>query len=181
MSITIKPIKSKEEIDHSIKEFKKQLLIEKSPPIVDRSNGWSPYKIIDFYKGLKIKMGHYKNSLNKEWFASSNYIELEFDDLIQNNISFYINGNSKVANQLKISLNVNNMDNSSRDIEKLIMYAERLTKFSTGLNLDEVFKKKLKLKSNYLHNNDIYLFKVFKDNHLSGNGYNLTYSIEIIN
>ncbi|GAB3714395.1 hypothetical protein GCM10027592_54160 [Spirosoma flavus] len=105
-SISVHPIKTKEDVLISFLDIKKLELIERNPPHVDVSEGWSPYKSKDFLTGNGIETNYYKNCYDNIWQASSPYILLN-NEIINNNIAYYVSGDNKVAKQLKLVLNVN--------------------------------------------------------------------------
>ncbi|MGK0414014.1 MAG: hypothetical protein ACJA1B_002233 [Polaribacter sp.] len=176
----MKHLKTKKEISNSMREIKERVIIEKNPPTICKTNGWSPYSVITYLEDLDIKMGNYKEDDNDEWYSCSNYIDLESSEIIKNNIAFYIEGNSKVASEIKIVLNVNNLNFEKNDIQKLILYAQKITKFLTKLNLHNKIITKLKEKLNSKTEIDLYNFETKKDSYLNSNNYELRFGLKII-
>ena len=61
----------------------------------------------------------------------------------------------------------------------LIRYAQKITKFSTKLDLQDKIITKLKKKLNSKTEIDLYSFKTQKDYYLNGKNYELKFSIKI--
>ncbi|MBU3822530.1 hypothetical protein KO566_10685 [Flavobacteriaceae bacterium XHP0103] len=177
--VNMEQLKTKKEISNSMREIKERILIEKNPPKISKTDGWSPFYIITQLEKLGINMGDYKESYNNEWYSCSNYITIESEEIIKNNIAFYIEGNSSIASEIKIVLNVNNLNSEKNDIEKLILYVKKITKFSTKLDLQNKIIAKLKKKINYKTEIDLYSFEIQKDLYLNSNNYELKFSIKI--
>lgn len=177
--VNMKQLKTKKEISNSMREIKERILIEKNPPKICKTDGWSPFSIITYLEKLGIKMGNYKESHNDEWYSCSNYITIESKEIIKSNIAFYIEGNSSIASEIKIVLNVNNLNSEKSDIDVLIRYAQKITKFSTKLDLQDKIITKLKKKLNSKTEIDLYSFKTQKDYYLNGKNYELKFSIKI--
>ncbi|MFZ6045688.1 hypothetical protein ACFW0H_06140 [Pseudomonas sp. CR3202] len=108
--LNLKRPTTREDIHHSIRTVKARRRLEKSPPLISRKEGWSPYTAKDFLAELGIPTSDYYPSFEQEWNASSKLIELS-DDVTPNNIAYYIKGNNRAAKELKVKLNVNSPKN----------------------------------------------------------------------
>lgn len=177
--VNMKDLKTKKEISDSMREIKARILIEKNPPTICKTDGWSPFSIITYLEKLGINMGNYKESYNDEWYSCSNYINIESKEIIKNNIAFYIEGSSSIASEIKIVLNVTNLNSEKNDIEEFISYAQKITKFSTELNLQNEILTKLKKKLNSETEIDLYNFETQKIFYLKSNNYELNFSVKI--
>jgi hypothetical protein len=175
----MKQLKTKKDVSNSMLEIKERITIEKNPPTIFKTDGWSPFSIIDYLEKIGINMGNYKESNSQEWYSCSNYITLESTEITKNNIAFYIEGNSKIASEIKIVLNINNLNSEKNDIEKLILYAQKITKFSTELNLPNKIITKLREKLNSKTEINLYNFKTQKEFYLNSNNYELKFSLKI--
>lgn len=105
-------------IIESFRHILKIVKVEKSPPIVSISEGWSPYSAKDYLVDIGIKTGNY-NKQYREWGASSSMMEVG-DGMFQDNIAYYVNGSEESASTLKIKLNVNSAENGSKSHVKLL-------------------------------------------------------------
>lgn len=101
----IDSVKSKKDLLSSIREIKRLQNVEKNPPSLDKHLGWSPYQAKDFLKDLNVKTRYYQNTYDMEWSSSSDYIKLD-NELLGNNLSYYITGNETAAQKLALVLNV---------------------------------------------------------------------------
>ncbi len=129
----IDSVKSKKEILSSIREIKRLQNVEKNPPNVDSSLGWSPYQAKDFLKDLNVNTRYYQNTHDKEWSSSSDYIKLD-DELLGNKLSYYITGNETIALKLELVLNVACPEKSNDSTLTFINYCKTL--FHNACNED---------------------------------------------
>ncbi|MBB6057164.1 hypothetical protein [Tolumonas osonensis] len=98
---------------------------EKNPAEVPPSEGWSPYKAKDFLIDSGITTGFYNKSFDC-WHASSTLITYT-DDIMPDNIAYYVEGTDTTAKELKIKINVNNNNRSDLAMEKLNYLANMLS------------------------------------------------------
>ena len=120
-------IKTKNDLDSSISEIFAMKAAEENPQIIPLSKGWSPYSAKNFLVKKDIKTGYYHPDKLGKWFACSPYKNLIIDqEIIPNNIAYYINGNSSIANELKIVLNINEKDSAIYAHKELLDYAKIL-------------------------------------------------------
>jgi len=127
----LEDIKTKSDIDETIKRIKELQIYEKNPPIIASNLGWSPYEAKEFLTNDGIPTSYYMNNYDNDWFACSDYIKLD-EEILSNNISYYLNGNKLAVTSLKLVLNVHypSIDNNAHF--KLLTYAESL--YSKALN-----------------------------------------------
>ena len=166
------------ELVASIYEIKSRIKIEKNIPQVDKKNGWSPFDIINFLKRNDINMSYYQSSVDDQWFSCSSFIELESTHFIKNNISFYIEGSSLIANKLTLSLNVNDIKNEATAIDSCIDYLDILSQFATGHRVSGFLKKDIRI--NQKINFSFYLLETVKEYQKNQIGYNLRIVITLI-
>lgn len=117
-------------IINSIKHVLKILKSEKRPPIVLADEGWSPYIAKEFLTNEGFKTGYYNKSFD-EWYSSSPMIEFG-NGLIPDNIAYYVEGSEKVANRLKLKLNVNDSNCAEEAHQELLQASKNL--FNEAVN-----------------------------------------------
>jgi hypothetical protein len=96
---------SKADIRSAIAKVKQAQSREKSPPNVQKSEGWQPTLAKLFLTTLGIETNDYQEGLDG-WHAQSNYIEFDAEP-IPNNVAYYVSGNEYAATKLKLSMNIN--------------------------------------------------------------------------
>jgi len=127
----LEDIKTKCDIDRTIKMIKELQILEKNPPVVASNLGWSPYEAKDFLKNKGILTGYYTNNHDNDWFACSEYIELD-KEILSNNISYYLNGNKLAVTSLKLILKIFDQSIVNDAHFKLLEYAKSL--YNKALN-----------------------------------------------
>ncbi|MGM9512160.1 hypothetical protein ACS5NO_30775 [Larkinella sp. GY13] len=133
--------KTKEDIQESILKFKTIKSIEANPPVISNSEGWSPYKAKDFLKANGIETRFYTNCFEKEWQASSPYIELNTDLIVDgkyylaDNVAYYVSGDNRVATKLKLILNINSKKEEELSLMKFNEHVKALYKAALDKNL----------------------------------------------
>ncbi|PSR55778.1 hypothetical protein AHMF7605_20875 [Adhaeribacter arboris] len=132
--IFVKKIESKTDLRCSIKFIKQLKKIEKNPPSVPIEMGWSLYIAKEALTTEGIKTGQYLPNFNEEWSASSTYLKID-DDLLANNIAYYIEGNSRVAVRLKLVLNVNDPAKANNAHTKMVGCAKLLYRFAMNQDI----------------------------------------------
>lgn len=90
-------------------------------------NGWGIQNSKEFLLEHDLTVGDYKQFEleSKEWYASSNYRNLE-GTIIQNNIAYYINGNENFVTQLKIVSNIHSKYNEEKNSFKIFQEASTI-------------------------------------------------------
>lgn len=112
---------------------------EENPKDVPKEQGWSPYKAKEFLVNEGLGTGYYNRSYEEAWFASSPMKELS-DDIISDNIAYYVEGSEDVAKVLKLKVNVNDASRTHQACEKLEYMAEALSISSLNLPLSDRMK-----------------------------------------
>ncbi|RBA23827.1 hypothetical protein [Herminiimonas fonticola] len=102
---------SKAQVLKSIQALKDKKYAEAHPPVVAREDGWSPYLARLFCSDDGLVAGNYRPQFDEKWFANSPMLELSSDDILPNNIAYYIEGDEHCAKKLTIKLNVNTFPN----------------------------------------------------------------------
>ena len=133
-TLPFQDISSKENIIKSVKQIFKMLSVEKNPPEVPLLEGWSPYVAKQLLVSEGLETGYYHPIEPDEWSASSPFIDVG-NDLIPNNISYYVDGNEAAAKTLKLVLNVNSRESAVMAHSKLLSSAKVLLKAALGLDI----------------------------------------------
>lgn len=89
----------------SIAEIRSARRREKRPYRVGPAHGWLPNYAINFLASAGLTTNDYHRSYD-DWTACSRYRDLG-DDLLPNNLAYYVEGDEFVVSQLKLMLNVN--------------------------------------------------------------------------
>ena len=95
----------------SMRQVKLYASREKIPPTVSYSEGWSPFLACKFLKSKGVVTGYYHPDASdqKQWFASSRYLEVN-NRLFPNHIEYYIEGDEFVAHTLKLVANFDDLE-----------------------------------------------------------------------
>lgn len=125
---------SKEGIKNSFKQVFRMVSAETKPQKVPLREGWSPYEAKNFLLSEGFETGYYHPTVPEEWFASSPLIELG-NDVIPNNISYYVEGSESTAKSLKLNLNVNSHKSAELAHSKLLSSVKVLLKSALGLDV----------------------------------------------
>lgn len=128
------------ELKHSLSALRALTEREKSPPTVQPQNGWSPYLVLQFMADLGVETGHYNNSFDDEWFASSPMREFGDGGIWRNNIAYYIDGSEQAATTLKIKLNVNDPAAAHEAEDMFIVHALHLLEQAVSVDAVERLK-----------------------------------------
>lgn len=118
---------SRQEVEASIAQVKKIAGREKSPPPVDTAEGWSPYKAREFLvsTGLKTSDYHPGQIDGRQWYASSPYMEIG-DEVLPDNIAYYVEGDEHIAHTLRLTANFNNAETQEQTLNELAWCAAEL-------------------------------------------------------
>ena len=131
-------IDSHSDLINSFKHIFRVRKAEKNPVDVPCEDGWSPYKAKYFLSKEGLEAGNYNKSF-EEWYASSPMMEFG-EGIIPDNIAFYIEGTEKIANTLKIKLNINDSSRSNVSQKKLLDVSNVLCHASLNRGLSDVIK-----------------------------------------
>ena len=108
-SLSLKNVTSKKDVDASFEALFRQLKDERNPPMVNAKDGWSPFKANKFLETHGLKTAQYKNIYDDVWHMSSPYLDIG-DEILPNNIAYYVEGTRDAAKTLTLKLNVNEPD-----------------------------------------------------------------------
>lgn len=136
--IFIEHVSSHRELIDSFRHIFKVKKAEEKPIDVPKVEGWSPYKAKDFLSKEGFCTGHY-NKFFDEWQASSSMMEFG-EDLIPDNITYYVQGTENIANVLKIKLNINDSSRSNFAQNKLLDLSNVLSHASLNIELSDAMK-----------------------------------------
>lgn len=132
--LAIKNVFSLGDINQSVSQIFEMVKIEKNPPKIDSSKGWSPYEAKDYLVSEGVITRHYHPVDEKEWWCGSNSLEFG-EGLFKNNIEYYVSGDFKHAKHLKIFANVHNPEESELALNKFISSAKLLIDKALGIDL----------------------------------------------
>lgn len=134
--VSLRRVESKEDLVRTIEFIKQLKKIEKNPPIIPIEIGWSPYKEKEVLATEGLITSYYQPYIEEEWSASSNYFEID-DDIISNNIAYYIEGNSHAVETLKLNLNVNDPKKANSSHTKMVSCAKLLYRFALNEDISK--------------------------------------------
>lgn len=173
-------INSKKDIRKSISFIKKLKKKERNPPVVVPAEGWSPYLAKDFLATEGLITEFYSPVFENDWQASSNYINIE-GGIIDNNMAYYIDGDSRAAKKLKLILNIHSPEAASEAIKKFISAISLLYNKSMASEISHDYFNAInrgKSKTLITGNRKVRFEKNSWQGHLL-NGYNLVFQIEV--
>jgi len=133
-SLMSKELTNKTQIDLSIKELRDTLNLEAAPPIVQLSDGWSPYLAKDFLDSEGLGTEYYRLYEGEIGQASSPYVDIG-DGSTLNVIAYYVNGEADIAKKLKLVLDVHEVHQYVEAHSKLLSSAKKLHKVALGTSL----------------------------------------------
>jgi hypothetical protein len=171
-------VNSKSEIIGSIREIKRLQKVEKNPPVIDNTLGWSPYLAKDFLLEWDISTKHYSHKYENEWSAVSDYKKLE-DIFLANNIAFYVKGNEHISNELELVLNINSREYESEALGTFLTYADSLSRKAIGEEIPLKIGSAIVKSKNAKMAISLFVLAVEKINFVDvSKGYTLIYSIK---
>ena len=138
-SLSLENMVSKSDVDASFDNLFKQLKDEHNPPLVDAEDGWSPFKADKFLEAHGLKTAQYKNIYDDVWHMSSPYLDIG-DEILPNNIAYYVEGTRDVANTLTLKLNVNEPNRAEESQRLFEDIASELFEKATSATLPEAIK-----------------------------------------
>ncbi len=142
-AIMVSRPKTKSELKHSLTALFALKEREDSPPAVPASQGWSPYIAMKFMSDLGYDTGHYHNSFDDEWHASSPMREFGGDPIWKNNIAYYAEGNEHATTTIKLKLNINDPDSPDEAEQMFIIACMHL--LEQAVSLDAVERVKMNI------------------------------------
>lgn len=152
-SLVFLQINTKQDIGQSIQDLELTIRREKNPQQVPITEGWSPYEAKKFLEEVGLVLGHYHSVGDDEWHASSSYLEIG-EDVLPDNIAFYIGGNATAVKSLKLILNVNYINTEKESLNvflnaAMLLYNKALDK-EMPINIKKAVlsgrQKKVKIK-----------------------------------
>ena len=177
-SLFITEINKKQDILISFLDLERLELVESNPPEIDISKGWSPYQAKKFLKNDGIVTNHYKRCYDNEWQAISDYVKLG-EEIIDNDIAYYITGNQSVAKCLKLIVNVNVIDKEDIATDKFNTCAKILTEAALKEPMQTDMAIAIIKQENFSKTFQNKILSISKFNHLNKvESYTLTYAIE---
>lgn len=131
------------EVNQSFRQFFRMLAREKAPETVSLPEGWSPNLARKFLISEGVATGYY-NPVDpmepSEWFSCSKLVEFG-SGLFPNNIAYYLSGNDRAVNSLKLKLNVNDPEHAEEAHTKLLSSADTLAREALGLDLRDMLSE----------------------------------------
>ncbi|MBP6020038.1 MAG: hypothetical protein KA735_11140 [Burkholderiaceae bacterium] len=103
-------ITDKQGIKDAIQEIKRLRKIERNPPTVTRSEGWSPHAARLFLEEYGLITDDYHRT-QWAWFAHIPSVKLN-DKVLADRMSYYLTGNQCVVTQLRIALDGSNQNDT---------------------------------------------------------------------
>ncbi|WP_230483831.1 hypothetical protein [Sphingomonas sp. Leaf21] len=135
----------KAELRHTLTALSALQEREKSPPVVQPKDGWSPYLAMQFLTDMGVDTGHYHHSFDGEWFASSPMREMGDSLILRNNIAYYIDGTEQAATTLKVKLNINDPEKGQEAEDIFILQA--LLLLEKAVSMDAIERMKMQIAS----------------------------------
>lgn len=171
------PINRIGDIRSSSNQIYKMVLAEKSPTEVPINLGWSPYEAKDYLIEEGVITGYYKPFDEENWFACSQMLKLG-DEIIPNNVAYYVDGDEVKATSLKIKLNINARESEQFSINRLIELGNILCKKSLGFDMPEEIKISMNSGIDKRIDKENKTIAVTKDNYLEEEkGYSIKFII----
>lgn len=174
-------ISSKAEIKSSVDKIFEVSSINKMSFRVSPSEGWSPHLAKEFLLEEGLVTGLYHPESPGIWCASSPFMNLG-NELLPNNISYYINGDKDKVTSLKIVLNINSSESVKNAHHKLLLCVKiLLEKANITEKISEIEDAILAGKNIKMQLNNIVLTlrkNLWRKN--QGVGYDIKFIIEII-
>lgn len=174
--INLNSVNSKSDIDSMVSDLKRQIKVEKKPPIILPSEGWCPYKAKELLKDKGLPTGNYKNLGGEEWFSCSNYLKIG-DSLHPNNISYYVDGNSSAAKKLQIVMIVYYKNKIDDNWMYLLEFAGILCKRAIGMDLGGEIRSALVLEEPCSVETEYAKLEVLRNEFPGNLGYSLKFCI----
>jgi len=165
-----------EKILTSIFKIKSLQNTEKRPPEVSINLGWSPYSANKFLRSKGLETSFYFNYSEDFWHCSSHVYVGE--DVVKNNIGYYINGTERIATSLKLILNVHDMNAIERSYSRFIELVATLYDNALNENISEDIAEAIINRKDYCEDFKGYEVSIKKNvwNFNKGN-FNVTFEI----
>jgi hypothetical protein len=108
----------------------------------------------------------------------SDYVKIGFDEILANNIAYYINGNETKATEINITLNVNLPAKAKDAHAEFLRVAQALYLKATGKKLEDKLVEAITKGSSAEVDAESYTTKLVRDDWPSGRGYSLKFLIK---
>ncbi|WP_143706041.1 hypothetical protein [Emticicia sp. TH156] len=174
-----KNLQSRQEIDQAIILIKTLQKAERNPPKIDKSIGWSPYRVKDLLNSKGIQMSDYNNNYEDEFYSISNYLNLTDDFFFPDTIIYSVLSKQLVATELHLGLKIFNgtINNDSSKL-KLLEFSEIIYESAFGESLPKRVQDAIINAHNYITNNSLAKLSVEKQLWTNDKkGYNLNFKI----
>lgn len=110
-------------VDASIQAIKKRKAIEKTPPTVAMSEGWSPAEAARFLEAYGLRTDDWHPAFD-EWRADAPSLKLG-EGFLRDSVSYYLSGNGQAVTKISVVLSANSEHDTSQSDETF--YAMVLT------------------------------------------------------
>lgn len=137
----------KSDIDRALGEYRELVKRENNPKDVPLEQGWSPFEAVKFLSAEGLEAGDYDCCGGDFWHASSPYFEID-DEVLANNVAYYVEGTSEIATTLKLVMNLNYKETKKLAHEKLLSASRRLCEKALGAPLPRPIEKALRYGQN---------------------------------
>jgi hypothetical protein len=138
--IKFEDIKSKMELDDSIRTYRQTLENEKLSLFVGPAEGWSPYEA-QYFLEPDFRTGFYDPRFEDKWMADSNHVYIG-DSFHSNYFRYEVIGLELVAHSLELHLNIMTPAENGAALAMLGSYALELFIKSTGSAMQEKYLNK---------------------------------------
>ena len=135
-------ITSKEDVERSLERALISYKLERFPPVVMPSEGWSPYLAKNFMAEMALKTGYYDEYQDNVWNSFSNYIDLS-DGILCNKINFFVEGNEHVAKSLNLRMCIYEFDYSEIALSRFVEMCRHLCRQAIDASLTYEIEMKL--------------------------------------
>ncbi|WP_165595539.1 hypothetical protein [Methylovorus sp. MM2] len=133
----------------------------------------SPIKVCSFLKEVGLATRGWKNLYENQFSCSSRYKEIGTGFPMANNLAYYVEGESSLATQAKLVLNINNKSETSSAYSELINSSEVLSKKITGEKLPSSISTAIKSGKPIQAKLGKSTIEITRDNWPTGKGYEL--------
>ena len=140
--LSIDKVNSHQELVKSFKHISKMNRLDNGVCEVPISEGWFPYIAKDFLTDEGFITGFYSKSYGNEWSASSPMMKLG-NEILPDNIAYYVEGVEGIAKKLKLSLNINDSSRAILSRKKFMETAGVLIQKSLNMNITDATKHAL--------------------------------------
>jgi len=110
-NIQLNKPKNKEAVNATVSNILQLRKIEKNPPSIPASEGWSPYSAQKFLERHEIFARDYQEQ-SGEWYTESPPLKIGNEKKLSDIISYCIFGNIHAVKRLQLNFNVNHPDNN---------------------------------------------------------------------